>query len=252
MAKPRDLSKAPVLEAVINFGFSGVQLNREALVLLAAPYEEQGWQRQEAHTFEATIGPAVPDAPLSIVSSGGFAGFVLRDPGGGRFIRLETSQISASVTNGYSGWEALREEARQAFEAFVKASHPSAVGRIATRFINRIPPHADFTQFDQILTRPPLQMEELPGAYVSDFLRRHVITNLEGGFTANLTIGTATSEADEPASPAKAIVIDVDVFKECDLPPMFDLMEAELAEARTIKNQLFFGSLQDAVVERFE
>lgn len=249
MAQARPLRNPPIQEAVMQFEFAGAELGRPELEILAAVYESIGWQKTEVHSFEATFSNA-EGRPAVLKADGDFLGFIVSTPNGHDLVQLRSTQVSGS-TRHYDSWEVLTTHAKRAFQEYVKVASPASVSRISARFINRIPPTPQLVTFDRILERPPLPIEGLPGAFVTDFLRRHVVAGLEAGFTANLTIGTVQKESGE-SSEGQALVIDTDVFKSCSIPPRFDLLQPELASLRSIKNELFFGSLKEAVVEKFE
>lgn len=249
MAQARPLRNPPIQEAVIQFEFAGAELDRKVLEALAGTYQALGWERHEVRSFEATFD-AAEGSPALLRADADFLGFVLSAPNGFELVQLRSTQVAGS-TRRYSNWEALTALARQAFEEYVRAADPPVVSKVSARFINRVPPNPRAAAFDRILERPPLPIEGLGDAYVTDFLRRHVVAGLPGGFAANLTIGTVQREPDE-RDDGKALVIDTDVFKSCDIVPTFDLLLPELATLRMIKNQLFFGSLKEAIVETFE
>lgn len=245
MARARPLKRPPIQEAVMQFQFSGAELSRQSLERLAAGYEARGWKRTDVSSREVRI-----DASGSSSDSATFAGFLLTAPGESELVQLRSDSVAAS-TRSYLEWEALVASARDGFDLYARDFAFSSVVRLSTRFINRVPPIPKLTEFEQILERPPLTVEAAPGAEVSDFLRRHVVTNLEGGFTALLTIGTVARNRDEPTE-GKALVIDIDVYKECNLPLSFEALEPELTKLRSVKNTLFFGSLKEDVISEFE
>lgn len=249
MAQARALRNPPIQEAVIQFGFAGVDLRAEELKQLAAIYEQDGWEAQELHSFEATF-KHVPKHEPEISAKGDFQGYLLVAPNKADLVQLRGAQASAS-TKKYSSWEALTAHANTVFDRYVELARPVSVTAVSARFINRIPPYAGMEAFDEILTRPPVPLEELPGATISDFLRRHVVTGLDGGYTAVLTIGNVKAELDEESN-GKALVIDTDVRKACEVEPKFELLADDLATLRSIKNKLFFGSLREEIVEKFE
>ena len=249
MTEARALRNPPIQEAVIHFGFAGVDLKAQELKQLAALYEADGWEAQELHTFQATLRHSSKSEP-EISTEGGFLGYLLTSPNGFDLVQLRGAQASGS-TKKYSSWEDLTAHARIVFERYVELARPTAVSTLSARFINRIPPYAGLEAFEDILTRPPVALDDLPGATISDFLRRHVVTGLEGGYTAVLTIGTVEPDKDEDVK-GKALVIDTDVRKTCEIEPKFDELANDLVMLRGIKNKLFFGSLKDEIVEKFQ
>lgn len=247
MAKPRKLAHAPIQEATIQFAFSGVELAKSELEALAVVYEKEGWKRREAHLYQASL--AGEAGSLSVSTVGNFLGFVLTSPDDEELVHVRASLVAVSKRR-YSCWEDLTALAARAFERYVASARPEKVTKISTRFINRIPPLSRFKSFEEILERPPLPIDGLEGGVITDFMRRHVIGEIAGGFAAKLTIGTVVKETDENVL-GTALVIDSDVFKACDVPAKFEALKSELMGLRSVKNALFFGSLTDAALEEF-
>jgi uncharacterized protein (TIGR04255 family) len=249
MALPRVLRHPPIQEAVMQFEFEGTPLELSQLESLASRYVAEGWERMEVHNLQTTLEAGTAPVAMFTAKSALF-GLVVRNVEKQHLVQLRPNVVAASNARPYESWEVLASCAELAFNRFVETARPNAVARLSARFVNRIPSFAELTEFEQILERPPLPLADLPGANVSDFLRRHVITGLEDGFSANLTIGTVAKEAGEDPG-GKALVIDTDVFKLCHTQPNFNVFRSDLATLRSIKNKLFFGSLKDAVVEKF-
>src|SRR3546814_15254993 len=75
MASVRHLSKPPIQEAVIDFVFSGSQMERDGLDSLASTFPEELWQRQTitTTTVQAQIGGA--EGTLKPKATSAFEGF---------------------------------------------------------------------------------------------------------------------------------------------------------------------------------
>lgn len=250
MAQARQLRKPPIQEAVVQFVFSGVDLGLRELQDFAAVYEANGWKKNEVRSIAAEVDVGTAEEQPTVETKADVIGYILEDVDGKHLVQVRASQVSAS-TKQYESWESLTDQGRQAFETFVGFCNPTAVVQISARFINRIPARVGFSTYGRILSRPPLPIEGLDQAVVSDFMRRHVLKNLEGGYTANLTIGNVQLEP-VVETEGHALVIDTDVFRRCEITPRFDDLVPELATIRSIKNKLFFGSLTEEIVETFE
>ncbi|ATE73826.1 TIGR04255 family protein [Lysobacter capsici] len=250
MAEAKALRNPPIQEAVVQFKFLGVNLKAEELKQLSEIYEAEGWVAEEIHSFETTVRSISEGSP-EVLAVKDFVGIHVISPDGIDLVYLRGAEVAAS-TRKYRSWEDLMEHARIAFERFVSFARPTSVCGLSARFINRIAPYPGLESFSDVLTRPPVALDDqLPGATISDFLRRHVVTGLQGEFSALLTIGTVKAEPDEDEG-GKGLVIDTDVRKECEIRPEFDLLSEDLITLRSIKNKLFFGSLTEQVMERFQ
>lgn len=256
MARVRHLTHAPIREALIDFQFAGGELDLAKLNSLSEAYILRGWVGQEIRNFEAVIAPKSDSNSSELEihnSSSVLEGIGVTSADGAHVIQFRASRLTISCTRHYANWEDLEARARAALAEFVQGVAGLVVSRIGTRFINRIPPDPAVADYGDLLERPPLplQVEGLEGGRISNFLRRHVVEGLQGGFTANLTIGTVKPEAGETTKQTQALVVDVDVFKLCQIRPDFESLQPELAAMRNLKNLLFFGSLKDEALERF-
>lgn len=254
MAGARHLSNPPIQEALIDFQFAGAHLDRSRLQRLATELSHEGWQTAELNLLDVTIGPDEDDVGGTVglqSSKTVFDGFAIHDSERHHFIQLRGARITVSTVNRYTRWEDLEDESSRVFEPYVAELEDATLNRIAARFINRIPlPEKGFTDYKSILERPPLPLVAvgLEGAQITDFLRRHVLNGLDGGYTATLTIGTVLPL---PGQQVNALLVDIDVFKTCHIAPSFSAVSIELGKIRTIKNALFFGSVQESALEPY-
>lgn len=254
MAQVRHLTNAPVKEALLDFQFAGNILDIERLRTLAATYTAKGWVSYELRQFEATVAHEAGESQAMHVSESSwvFEGLGVTSPDRLHVVQFRGDRVTVSEVGSYTTWEDLLNRASTSFNEFVNAAGEVALTRIGVRYINRIRPNANFTRFEEVLERPPVELPGLAGARITNFLRRHVVEGLAGGFTGNLTIGTAVAEAGEDARNLPAFLVDVDVYKACAMDPVFDAVAEELEIARRIKNTMFFGSLKDEAVESYE
>lgn len=231
--------------------FMGVEAALEELEPTLERYFAEGRTRKVTHQIEATINTGQPGVPVKTDRQLEAISAVSVDKVDVAVLRRD--RISVSKVQGYTCWEDLWTEFERLFDSYVQVAHPVGIRNVAARFINRIQPAAQMS-FEDVLERPPLPVlgEGLAGARISNFLRRHVVEGLPNAYTANLTVATAVPEPSENLQLSVPLVLDIDVFKPCEMPvdlaqlrPMFD-------EIRAIKNAIFFGSLTDRCLEQFE
>lgn len=254
MARERHLARAPIQEALIEIRFKGSLANVEDLQAILTEYSASDWEVGELHTATATLAAAPGPGPLEVRDSTNvFEGVMGSSPDKSQFVQVRPGRIVFSKVRSYVDWSDLEDGTHTLFDRYVERMKPEAVTRIASRFINRIPPNLRFGGFDELLERPPLKLphEALGGATIPRFLRRHVLEGLPGDFKATLTIGTVVPQAGEDTTRLNPFTIDIDVYKACELAPEFDGLRAEFAQIRKLKNALFFGSVTDAGVEQF-
>lgn len=248
------LARPPIQEAIIQFVFKDVTISRDVLASIADGFVKDGWNRQKTEQIDTVIdagalAAAGNSSPAVVSSARSFLGYVVMSQQDEARVQLRPSSVSVSKTK-YTKWEDLVALAQRAFDSYSPLTSAGRVKQVSTRFINRIAPIPGIDSFDEILKRPPKTTDGLPGAYVADFMRRHIVRGIEGGFAANLTVGTVVWEPKD-IEPGKTLVVDIDAFLECDLPADFSAFTESLSRLRHIKNDLFFGSLTDFAVERY-
>jgi uncharacterized protein (TIGR04255 family) len=251
MGYPRHLAKPPIVEAVMDLKFAGVDASLDELQEVLADRFEAGWTRQLTHTYAASFSPSI--AAIAKTSSQ-LEAIAAVSPDEDQALAVRQDRLSASRIRSYTRWEDLWALLEGDFDDYVRIGKPSSVSRISARFINRLRSADSLGSYDQVLERPPLPVlrDGLEGARIANFLRRHVVEGLNGGFTANLTIGTVTPEPGEEAKSLGPMILDIDVFKVCSLPLEVSTLVAEFNQIRDLKNALFFGSLTDRMLEQFE
>src|SRR3546814_5789869 len=96
MASVRHLSKPPIQEAVIDFVFSGSQMERDGLDSLASTFPEELWQRQTitTTTVQAQIGGA--EGTLKPKATSAFEGFSMRELDGSRIVQIREDRLTIS------------------------------------------------------------------------------------------------------------------------------------------------------------
>lgn len=255
MATAKPLSRAPIQEALLDILFQGAAASLPVLEDTVAPFREQGWTIKHLHMLNATLGPFQPadvtDAvPLSKVSQH-LDGVSATSSDETRVIMVRPARLTVSRVNSYDNWEELEAQTEAVFDDFVPKLRPTAVRRIAARFINRVPPNPRFASYGELLERAPQPLPSFENARISNFLRRHVVEDLPGGCIANLSIGTVVPEPGEDTSGLQALVIDIDVYKVCTLEPSFEELRGHFRQIRDLKNMLFFGSLTEHGLEQF-
>ena len=258
MGNVRHLTRAPIREAVLDVQLTGFDAELKSLFELTSPFVSTGWRFQELKNYEAIIGPVdeSDQSGLRVHSaSSDVEGYGALSADQAKVVQFRRNRATVSRVKKYLHWEDLQELAEDAFSAYFRlpGTEDKKISRIGVRFINRIPPLSRFNGYDEMLERPPLALDApgLEGGRVTNFLRRHVIEGLRDGFSANLTIGTVKPEPGETIRQTKALVVDVDVYKACVLSPDLESLRSSFVVMRELKNNLFFGSLKDELLEEF-
>ena len=246
MADIRNLSKAPIREAVIDIQVEssstlGNLESIEALLTHMPHRKETVWQ--------AAVGFEIDEnGPKNTLHD--------RTPVGFRFI-FENSFVLLCRDKGftlsqlppYQDWETLSDKAKELWEIYRGVVQPQGITRLAVRYINNFELGLPIQDFGEYFTNPPVVPEGLPQTLAS-FLQRSVIVNSENQLVAVVT--QALEEAYPQASKI-SFVFDIDTFKMC---PIQNLTNDEIWEVlerlRIFKNEVFFGYLTDKTIGMFE
>lgn len=162
-------------------------------------------------------------------------------------VHLRLNELLVSHLRPYDRWETLLAEAQAWWQEYRLACKPEAITRVATRFINRIELPMGGLDFDDYLVAAPIIPKGLPQTF-EGFMARIVVPHAETG--AHIAMSHLLDAAN-PQNRTVPVIIDIDVFKETDLPPDSDELWRLLGIMRAVKNQAFFGSVTATCLELF-
>jgi uncharacterized protein (TIGR04255 family) len=173
-------------------------------------------------------------------------GLLMRSENEALVVQARLDGFSIHKRTPYSKWAVLREQVEELWNRYVSVAHPTAVKRLAVRYINRIElqPGVDFKK--SILTVPEIAPGIPQG--LPEYFMRLVIPH-ETGATAIVT------EALLPPGGGvlPAMLFDIDVFRFTDIPASdFASIWPVLDELRAYKNVIFFNSMTAKQIEKYE
>lgn len=242
-AFPR-LSNAPIHEAVIDFRLSVPKEEvRSELAELAKMLSSEYPIVEEQTSFEGALKVG-PEQQKWESHGGSFMAFRLRSPDHRRVVQLRTVGFTLSHHRPYDSWDAMFQEAWQLWERFVVAAAPEEVGRVATRYINRLELPANFDTADYFTTDVSTP-EGLPNV-VAAFNYFYVMQIAPHTF-ANVRLATNPSETEEQA----LVVLDIDCYTRGLFAPTSGELSVELGKLRRLKNQVFFRTLTPMALELY-
>jgi uncharacterized protein (TIGR04255 family) len=245
----RHLVNPPIVEALVEIrGTWGV---REVLpstfesikAELSADYPESETRLK----LEARI--EVASSQVEIQRPSEFHGVFLKAPSSNRLVQLRVDGFAFSQLKPYRTGEALLEEALAIWKMYAEVVRPTAVTRIALRYINRLSlPFTHGDQFSRFLTAAPSSPEGAPQS-VSEFFSR-VVTHPWPAETpvapdGDETVAIITQKlAREGVS--TMVTLDIDAFKVGpSLVHSIDGLRTELETLRKLKNEIFFALLTE-------
>lgn len=231
-------ANAPITEAIIDLRVTPVDGVDRALLKLNEKLS-QGYPQQE-ELFEAV-------GPLAVGPRGGSAS-VQQTPLGWKFSNADQKQIVQSRINGftfsrlapYERWEPFRNEARRLWNVYREQLNPSAVARIAVRYINRIDLPGDSVDLKEFFRTSPEIAPELPQQLDGYFMQLKFAYPEAGGHCLiNQTIVPPAREN------VVSVVLDIDLFRSQGLPQLEDEIWECFAVLHEGKNAIFEACITD-------
>ncbi|WP_061174189.1 TIGR04255 family protein [Caballeronia pedi] len=251
MARYRQLARAPVREALIDFRFEpAVSLD----VIDRFVEKIRDAYGEKLDLWEAVFGLDSDEGRMSTHQTGPRAvGRRLTSAGERTFVvQARIAGFTLSRLYPYGRWEDLKGEAQRLWGLFVKETGAVTVSRIAVRYINEIVLPLPFDDFAEFLTCPPQVPPALPQS-ITGFLSRVTIPEAEYDCTSVVTQLLEGAPNFGPNGASVTVVLDIDVWRECRVAPeqsqhLWDCLDV----LRDRKNSMFFEHITEKTAEIYE
>jgi uncharacterized protein (TIGR04255 family) len=174
-------------------------------------------------------------------------GFIMRSESDGLVVQARMNGFTINKLTPYISWKSLSDLGRELWGRYVRIARPTKVTRLAVRYTNRIKIETgrDFKQF--ILTTPEIAPGIPQG--LPEFLMRLVIPHPSG----STAIVTESSLPPDPNEEDHAILLDIDVFRQINMPATDEVaIWSTLEELRAYKNLIFFQTITPAQLEKYK
>ncbi len=177
------------------------------------------------------------------------------EPFGYQCISEDRKQIVQPQVNGfvfsrlrpYDRWSTYKAEARRLFECYVSEFGKRTMRRVAVRTINRLDiPGTQIDFKDWIRTGPEIS-PALPQGLTRFFMQVHQPYD---DLKAQCIINETLVPAEVPNT--VAVVLDIDLFREVDIPQDPEILWSLFDELRNKKNEIFLGCITDRMKEAFK
>lgn len=252
MTTPRKLSRPPITEALIDIR-SVISAPQEVLTTLADEFTTEFPQRKITQTMSAKLeireGKLVPPE----LHEGGFHGVHVFNEAGTLAVQFRLDGFTFNNIGQFVGGSRLLDEGLRYWQRFVDGTHPTAVTRIAMRYINTLDlPFKEGDSFDRFLAAAPELPPPAPQG-VSEFHSRLVARDIltpVGEKTWPTAIVTQQLKHDPAGRPL--VTLDVDIFKMGEFSVSSVDLRREFDELREFKNRTFFSLLTEETVKLYE
>ncbi len=251
---PGQYARPPITEAVIELRFDPA-ISRDALAKFVS--DVQGQYPTAEQSYEVTVELKVPASggePIATPKKK-LAGYKITGRDETDLILLATDRLATVRLAPYCGWEQFLEITQNNYSLLRKISGYRKIVRVATRYVNRI--DIPVSGSDSIGTSKPINTTEylllepqIPNIIpnVSSFMSRFVgsVPEIDGKVLVNAAI------VPSPLIDHVSLLLDIDLFKDQNLPQKDSEIWDLLATLRNQKNVLFEAFVTDKARELFD
>lgn len=249
VSKPRHLKNAPIKEALIDIGVvesptvTVKSLKEHFTNLLSSSYPNV----KERRSFLATFG-AVEGAP-SLSSQERIDGLFFSSLDEKRVIQTRLEGFTANRIKPYGNYEEFKSEAKVKWQQYKDFVKPDRVLRIGLRYINelQIPKQVTSTaQLQEIFDSFKFELLS-SGPALEGFSLRMSFGRTDISAKANIHIEIPPLNVQQ-----KVVLFDIDVYRIFAGNPKEEEIWSALDELREWKNEIFFSSLKEEHLKRYE
>ena len=161
-------------------------------------------------------------------------GFVRKDEAEKQVSQFRLDGFTFSRLTPYESWEPFRDEAKRLWCLYRERTAPVEITRVAVRYVNRFDiPGTQIELKDYFRTSPEIS-PDLPQSLAGFFMRIMIPQDdLKAQLLINETI------IPPPAPGLVSIVLDIDLFRDKDVPNSEAEIWSLLEQLRTRKNEVF-------------
>ena len=176
----------------------------------------------------------------------GLQGFFFESEDGHDIAQFRSDGFTYSRLKPYTDGEQVLSEALRLWGLFVEVAAPTVVSRLALRYINHLRlevPLGDLGQYLNATPAPPQGAGEIEG-----FLTR-VVTH-EARTNVRVITTQILERAVDPG--ALTVILDIDSFRLAELGLGAGDLRPTLEALRSLKNDVFFGSITERTAGLYE
>jgi uncharacterized protein (TIGR04255 family) len=239
-------AKAPITEAVLELVFAE-PVNRATIESAARRVESKYPQKDVEETAEFAIDPKAKQDHVS--TKWAWMGLKLNSADRADIIFYRPDRFLCARLAPYTGWENFIAKAVDALAAWKKSAGSLEVKRVGLRYLNRIdvPDHGQLIEIEKYLNvapKAPLILDQPMSAYTVQMTRSLGADDC----TLNLISATVAS----PLVGHTSFALDIDVFRESNIPRREEELWALVDRMRSHKNRIFEACVTDNARELFK
>ncbi len=245
MERMRRYRNAPITEAIIDLRVQ--QAPGISLLDLARCHEGEEHAYPNRKELKVGVGHLEfgPNLPASTATRQ--LGFIFSSADEKQICQSRMDGFTFSRLAPYESWQKLREEARRLWLRYWNCVRPTAVARLAVRYVNRLDLPGVRVEIKDYLRTAPEVAVELPLPLDGFFMQLQMpVLDIQARLLLNETII-------EPSRPGiLSVVLDIDLFRTENLPLDNDAIWQLFEQLHTRKNEIFEACITDRARELFE
>ena len=167
-----------------------------------------------------------------------------------KVIQARINGFTFSHLKPYQRWEDFKDEWSERWDSYKDVAKPTKINRLAIRYINVVEPSSDINTVSDLgksFVEPPRVATALPQT-LTQCVSRFVLKVDEFGGSAIVTKALER----KPDNQAPVLVLDIDIFK---FVPANGIKDGEIStlleQMREVKNDIFFKSLTESLIDEF-
>jgi len=235
---------APISEATIHLLVKPAEGVSLAELVRCHEGEEEAYPHRRE--VQMAMGQFEVGSRVSAAASAQHVGFVFTSSDQKQVYQVRVDGFSFSRLAPYESWEPFCKEARRLWQIYRERLKPSAVSRLAVRYVNRLDIPGERVEINDYLRTMPEIAEGLPQKLDGYFMQLQIpVDDIRCKLLLNETIGQS------PKPGCLSLILDIDLFRVDDIPndeqSIWELFE--LLHAR--KNDIFEACITDRARETF-
>ncbi len=247
MTAPLHLAKPPITEALIDLRVEeAVGIRQDQLDAIRRRVGASYPHATEQFRFHASVEAGPGRAPEARAQDLGLQGWILASEDKAQLAQFRSDGFTFNRLRPYTSWEQIFPEALRLWGIYSEVMRPSAVARIAVRYINHVRLDGMNVSLSDYL-RTPLPMPDGVNLPVTSFLTSIVLAGADPGFSVRVT-----QSLEPPHQPPDLLLLlDLDASANGRWLPEDQTVAQVLNKLRVMKNEAFFGSLTVEAIARY-
>ena len=240
MAKQKHLTKAPIVEAIIDFRVK-LPNTFQAEELSSLKKELPNYPKIEGRRRYKGIFKPRPEVTEDV-----FQGYFFKTEDEKNIAQFRIDGFTFNRLKPYTNWEDIFTEAKRLWSIYISKTSPDSITRLALRYINHINIPEPINNFSDYFEAPPNIPDRIPKS-ISSFLTKMVIHYPEQNIEVNFI-----QAFEKNIKNMDTIILDIDVYKQKEYSINDETIWSIFEKFHEIKNDIFFNNITEKTVRLFE